>query len=361
MSAPSTATTAASLANKLFDVIVIGGSYAGIAAATQLARARRQVLVVDGGLRRNRFAEHSHGFLTQDGSKAGDIAATGRAQLFAYKNVSWLDDPAMAAASTADAVGADASSAAVAASTRFAVTLASGAVVTAKKIILATGVRDAVPAVPGLWASWGKHVFACPYCHAYELNEAPIGVLAVHAGSVHQALMLPDWGPTTLFTSLKLTAGASTGGVADSDGTEGEAATAAGGGAAAEATETMTLTLDSEQLRMLAARGVTVDSTPVVRVTGSHLELADGRTSAMGGLFIAPTVTLQSDLAVQLGCEIVEGMQGPMVKTEMGATSVPGVFACGDLARQPHNVTLAVADAVLAGVTVHRSLIFAGI
>ena len=168
----------------MFDAIVVGGSFAGLSAALQLARARRRVAVVDAGERRNRFAATSHGFLGQDGRAPGDIVADARAQLLAYPTVEWIDGEAARASGKADA---------------FLLDTAGGDRLETRRIILSPGVTDELPAILGLRERWGRTVFHCPYCHGYELGDGPIGVLASSSASLHHALMLPDWGRTTLF------------------------------------------------------------------------------------------------------------------------------------------------------------------
>ncbi len=290
-----------------FDVIVVGGSYAGLSAATQLARARRRVLVIDGGRRRNRYADRSHGFLTQDGAEAAAIAAQGRAQLRACPNVAWADDTAVAARPAGDG---------------FDVVLPDGASVRGRRLVLAIGVVDSLPAVDGLEERWGTSVFHCPYCHGYELDGGAIGVLAAGEASLHQALMLPDWGRVTLLLN-----------------------------GAFEPQEA--------QLAALARRGVAVERTPVARIEGrADAVLRDGRRVPLAGLFVAARTHIASPLAEQLGCALEAGPMGPYVATDaQKASSVPGVFCCGDMARPAGNVALAVADGALAGIAAHRSLI----
>ncbi|KQQ45330.1 thioredoxin reductase [Duganella sp. Leaf126] len=291
-----------------FDVIVVGGSYAGLSAATQLARARRRVLVIDTGQRRNRYARHSHGFLGQDGREAAAIAADGRAQLLSYPTVQWREGMAARAARLDDG---------------FRITLNDGRDAGAQALVLATGVVDELPALPGLAERWGASVFHCPYCHGYELMAGRIGVLAVGPLSMHHALMLPDWGQVTLFLN----------GAFDPD---------------------------QEQLAALAARGVAIERTAVARIVGhATVELADGRALEMAGLFVMSRTHSASPLAEQLGCAMEEGPTGLFVRTDAAkATSVAGVFACGDAARAAGNVALAVADGALAGVAAHRLTIF---
>jgi thioredoxin reductase len=294
-----------------YDVIIIGGSYAGLSAGLPLARARRSVLVIDAGQRRNRFAPASHGFLTHDGSSPDEIAAEGRSQLMEYDTVEWLHAEVETAKATAEG---------------FAVHLPHGGIRRARRLILATGVRDELPALPGLAERWGRQVFHCPYCHGYELRRGPIGVLATSEMSSHQAAMLPDWGPTTFFLDGRPLP-------------------------------------EGEPLQQLLARGVTIEPGPVARLQGDEgqpleLVLQDGRSFHLAGLFTATTVAV-SPLAARIGCEMEEGPMGRFVKTDaMKATSVTGVFACGDLARPAGSVALAVGDGAMAGVAAHRSLMF---
>lgn len=292
-----------------FDVIVIGGSYAGLSAAMQLARARRRVLVIDAGQRRNRYARHSHGFLGQDGREAAAIANDGRAQLMKYPTVRWIEGSVQRAEKAEQGF--------------FRVTLQDGDAFNAQRLVLATGVVDELPPVPGLAERWGGTVFHCPYCHGYELMEGRIGVLATGPLSMHHALMLPDWGQVTLILNGAFEP-------------------------------------DAEQLASLEKRGVAIERTPVKAITGQAMvELQDGRSLEMAGLFVVSRMHSGSPMAEQLGCELEQGPMGMYVRTDaMKATSVAGVYACGDAARMAGNVALAAADGTLAGVSAHQSLIF---
>lgn len=301
----------------LHDAIVVGGSFAGLSAAMQLARARRRVLVVDAGLPRNRFARHSHGFLGQDGRPPAEILSSARAQVLAYPTARLRADEATHAAAEDGA---------------FAVTLASGAVVRGRRLVLATGVVDELPDLPGLRERWGTSVLHCPYCHGYEVGDGRLGVLAVSEGSVHQALLLPDWSAdVTLFTN-----------------------------GAVEPT--------AEQGAALAARGVRVERRRVLAVAGDGDALAGLRVADAAGdevvpldaLFTGSRTRMASPLAGQLGCAFDDGPFGPVIRTDgRKETTVAGVFAAGDAARVPHNATWASADGVTAGVFAHQSLALA--
>jgi thioredoxin reductase len=295
----------------MLDAIIIGGGFAGLSAAMQLARARRRILVADAGLPRNRFADASHGFFGQDGRAPARIAQEATCQVAAYPTVEIARGEALEAQALPGG---------------FAVTVAGARRVTARRLVLATGVIDILPEIPGLKERWGSSVLHCPYCHGYEHRDRPLGVLAGHPMSAHQAAMIPDWGPTTLFTQGLFAP-------------------------------------DDEQRALLDARGVVIEPIPVVALLGgtANLEgvrLADGRVVAMEGLFVAPAQRMASPLAEQLGCAFDDGPMGPIIRTDAWkATTVPGVYAAGDAARPMQNATFASADGVLAGVAAHQSLV----
>lgn len=287
----------------LLDAIIVGGSYAGMSAALQLARARRQVLVIDTGEPRNRMATHSHGFLGHDGSPPADIVAAARRQLLAYPTVAWREDRAIEASQPQ--------------ARRFAVRCQSGAQFQARCLVLAHGVVDELPVIDGLAERWGKDIFHCPYCHGYELERGRIGVLGGADGETGaQALLLSEWGRVTLFCERR----------------EGEA-------------------LDPR----LAPHGVAVERTPIRRISGrATVELTDGRSCELDAIFVPPASHLASPLAEQLGCELEDG--GCITTDAAKQTTVEGVFACGDNARKAGSIALAVGEGALAGVAAHHAL-----
>ncbi|KML08618.1 MULTISPECIES: NAD(P)/FAD-dependent oxidoreductase [Burkholderia] len=294
------------------EVIVIGGSFAGLSAAMQLARARRRVLVIDAGRPRNRVAAHAHGFFGQDGKPPAQIVEEAAAQLAAYPTVRRIAGDARTAERDADG--------------RFHVTLADGSRASADRLILATGIRDELPALPGLAERWGVSVLHCPYCDGYEVSGRRLGVLATHPLSVHQAILIPDWGPTTWFTQ----------GVVEAN---------------------------HEEAALLDARGVRIERSPVVEILGDAprieaLRLADGQVVPVDALFVGARTAMASDLAQQLGCAFDDGPFGPVVRVDAGKeTNVAGVFAAGDASTPMSNATFASASGVMAGVAAHRSLI----
>ena len=295
----------------MYDVLIIGGSFAGLAAAMPLSRARRKVLLVDAGQPRNRFAVASHGFLGQDGVSPAEIMARGRRELAAYPTFNALDGLVETVAGRID---------------DFTLTLADGRQERARRLILATGISDELPSIPGLRSRWGRTVIHCPYCHGYELGDRPLGVLASGPGSDMKALLVADWGPSTLFTQGAFQP-------------------------------------EPEMAARLAARGVAVEDSPIVELLGPEPELqaarlADGRVVPLGGLFVAPRTHLTSPVAMHLGCRFANGMTGPYIEVDAWkVTSVPGVYAAGDAASPMHSAPLSVADGALAGVGAHKSLL----
>lgn len=293
------------------DVIIVGGAFAGLAAATYLARARRSVCVVDARQPRNRFADASHGFLGFDGSDPRSILTSARDQLAAYPSVRMIEAEAIDARSGEDG---------------FSVFLSSGETISAHKAILAFGLRDTLEPIPGLRERWGKTVLHCPYCHGFEFSDRQLGVLYRIPKSVHQACLIAEWGPTTLYLN-----GAD---------------------------------IDPESAAMLAERGVRVEPGKLKRLIGertalSAVEFEDGRESPLEALYVAPQSCLSSPIAEQLGAAIDDGPFGPQVRTDGDKmTTVHGLYAAGDIARAPHSVSWAVADGVTAGTSAHRALVF---
>ncbi len=207
----------------------------------------------------------------------------------------------------------------------FTISLADGACHEGRRLILATGVSDALPDIPGLGERWGKFVFHCPYCHGYELDEKPLGVLALGPLAVPQALMVSEWGPTTLFVNGSFAP-------------------------------------DKQQCALLSAAQIGVEEQRIERLTDDGrlvtVYLDGGKATPLAGIFVMPKTSLQGSLAEQLGCELDEGITGSYVRVDpMKTTSVAGVFAAGDAASMAGSVTFAVSDGARAGISAHHSLI----
>jgi thioredoxin reductase len=295
------------------DVIIIGGSFAGLAAAMQLGRARRSVLVIDAGQPRNRFATHAHGLLGFDGIAPETILATARQQLASYPTVTLLNDAVTSGQRDGDL---------------FTITTASGTTHTARRLILASGVADVLPDLPGIHERWGHSIFHCPYCHGYEVRDQPLGILATSDLAMHQAQLVRDWtSDLTVFTMPGVT-------------------------------------FTPEQHETLTRLGIRLEPRPVIGLTGVAPQLTgvllnDGTEIPVEGLFIASRVIQTNPLIRQLGIDISESPMGETITTTgHNETGIPGVFAAGDAAVLPHSLSLAIASGMMAGVVAHRSLVF---
>lgn len=291
------------------DAIIIGGSYAGLSAALILARARRDVVVIDAGSPRNRFAGHSHGVLGLDGIAGTDLLKSARQQLLDYPSARWVSASAPDAWTTAAGVE---------------VRTDDGQLHAARKLLLATGITDELPAIPGLSERWGSTVLHCPYCHGYEIGGGAIGVLGGYPWSAAKASLLADWGAVTFFSQG--------------------------------------VPISSEDSATLQQRAVQVEPVPVIAVEGEQstwLEviLADGRRSAQRALFAPALQSMASPLACQLGCALVDSPLGVLIEVDaMKHTTVPGVYAAGDVTTVG-NITLACAEGVRAGIGIHHALV----
>jgi thioredoxin reductase len=296
----------------MHDAIIIGGSFAGLSAAMYLARGRHDVVVLDTGTPRNRFSPQSHGFFTHDGSTPAAMLATARAQLKPYETVRLINGEAVGATGAKDG---------------FSVTLALGEVLEGRRLILTSGVRDILPRIEGLAERWGTSVLHCPYCHGYEYADRRLGVLYAGPGSLHHARLIANWGPTTLFTN----------------GVEME---------------------ESDTLDTLATHGIAVETAPITALRGpdgglSHVEMASARSVLIDALYVAPAIEPRSEVASALGCAMRDAPVGLILEVdERMMTSVPGVYAAGDIAAFPSMVARAVSDGSLAGAMVSQSLIF---
>ncbi|MFJ7294580.1 NAD(P)/FAD-dependent oxidoreductase [Streptomyces collinus] len=268
-----------------YAVVVIGGGAAGLSAALVLGRARHRTLVIDAGEPRNAPAAHMQGYLSRDGMPPAEFLAAGREEIARY-GVELVRDRVVRVEKGED----------------FTVVSAGGRSVRARRLVVATGLKDELPAVPGLAERFGRDVLHCPFCHGWEVRDQPFGVLATSPASVHQALMVSQWSKDVRFFLHT---------VAEEE-------------------------LSDEDLRRLAAAGVDVVPGEVAelvteddRLTG--VRLADGTTHPRSVLFTAPRAVPRTGLLERLGAELHETPFGayPVVDAT-GLTTVPGVWAAGN-------------------------------
>lgn len=293
----------------MFDAAIVGGSFAGLSAALQLARASRSVLILDEGLPRNRMSPAAHGVPGWDGVPPTEILARFREDLAKYPAISLMDGRAEDVSGALDA---------------FMVTTEARSPVHARRIILAHGVQDVLPDLPGLAEAWGRTVLHCPYCHGYEVKGRPLAVLASGPMAAHQAHMLrADWSEEV--TVLV-------------NGVEGFDAPA------------------------LESAGIRVDDRVPLRLVpgdGIRVSFHNGPDAEFAAIFTAPGIDLTGSPADRLGVGLSEGPMGPFVRTgPMQQTDIPGLFAAGDLATPMWNVNFAVGDGARAGAGCHQSLLF---
>lgn len=299
--------------NHAYDVVIVGGSAAGLSAALVLTRARRRVAVVDSGAPRNAPAAHMQGYLSRDGMPPSELVAAGRAEVEAYGGI-LVSDVVDGVAVTGAARSED---------PRFDVRLASGATMSARRVLVATGLRDEIPDVPGAWDRWGRDLLHCPYCHGYEVRDQPLGVLGQGPDTVQHALIVRQWSEdVVLFTH---------------------------GGP-----------LSATEREQLAARGIGVVETPVTRLVVEDdvlrgLELDDGHFVARDAVFVRPRLVPHGDLLVGLGCEADD--HGWTVTDATGATTVPGVWAAGNVANPRAQVVTAAGEGSAAAIAINNDLV----
>jgi thioredoxin reductase len=295
----------------MYDVIIIGGAFAGLSAATQLGRARRKVLVLDTSLPRNRFAAHSHGFFTRDGSPPLELLAEARRQLAAYGTVELRNARATGISGQADS---------------FVVALEGAGPVSSRRIILAHGMTDDLSALPpGADACWGKSVFTCPYCHGYEFGDQRLGLLYRMGDPLEMVRFYKEWTATfTLFTNGN--------------------------------------PIEPHASKALAEMNVPIVDDPVLRLEHDAGNLRAIVTASgsipLDAMFAHPPARLSTTIGVDLGCQTKEGHVGPFYAVDATQmTTVPGIYAAGDAANPMPSISYAVSAGVAAGTFAHRSLL----
>lgn len=302
---------------KAYDVVIVGGGAAGLSAALVLGRARRRVLVVDAGAPRNAPAAHMQGYLSRDGMPPSELLAVGREEIARY-GVELVAGTVVGLAA-AEAAGDEPS---------FRVALGSGDEVVGRRVLVTTGVRDDVPDVPGVRERWGRDLLHCPYCHGWEVRDEPLGVLGGFAGSVDHALLLRGWSDDVAFFahSYEVTA---------------------------------------DEREQLAAVGVPVVEGEVAQLVVEDdrlvgVELADGRVVPRTAVFVRPRIVPHEDgLLAGLGCEVDPG--GFVATDRMGATSVPGVWAAGNVADPRAQVITAAGEGSAAAIAINADLVSADV
>lgn len=294
----------------MYDVIIVGGSAAGLSAALILGRFRRQVLICDHQKPRNAPADAAHNFFTRDGTPPAELLQIGREQLRPYPTVQYCAAEVVSLKPIADG---------------FDVQTAEGTVFQGRRVLLATGVRDELPAIPGLADYWGKGgVHHCPYCHGWEVRDQKIVIIGNGAVVSHLAALL-----SALSTDIAACL-------------YGEPSPTA------------------EQLSQLQQMGVALYDTEIASIEGDSghvrgVRLGDGRVIPCQAIFVGTKPQPHSSLAQDIGCLFDE--RGYVQVDELGRTSVPNFYAAGDMVTPFHQLVMAAASGTAAGSGINADIV----
>jgi thioredoxin reductase len=290
-----------------YDVVVIGGGAAGLSAALVLSRARRNVLVVDSGTPRNAPAAHMHGFLSRDGVSPSELLAIGRDEVTGYGGT--VLNGAVTQLVRDDTTG-------------FRVLMADGQRFSARRLLVATGLRDELPDIPGLRDRWARDVLHCPYCHGHEVRDKKLGVLGGSPDAVRYAQIIRQWSSDVVFFPPER--------------------------------------LAADESSQLVAREIGVVEGTVKRVVIdddklSGVEMVDGRAVLRDALFVPPRFVPNNDLLVGLGCDIDDN--GWVVTDGASQTTVPGVWVAGNVANPRAQVITAAGEGSAAAIAINADLV----
>lgn len=318
MTEKTSANKAHTLPEGLVDAVVIGGGAAGLNGALMLARSRRSVVVIDGGAPRNAPAAAMHGLLGSDGLPPAELLARGRKEVRSYGGVV-VTGEVTSASPLAPSVEGD---------PRFTLTLADGRSLRARRLLVATGLRDGLPEVPGLAEHWGAAVVHCPYCHGWEVRDEPIGILATGAASVHHALLFRQLSDDLVYFTHETA-------------------------------------LDGQTRARLTARGVRIVDTPVGEVLKgpdggiTGVRLVDGQVVDRRVLAVATTMWARTEGLEGLGLPMEELPHGAGRRFSCGiagTTEVPGVWVAGNATDLTAQVGAAATSGALAGAHINAHL-----
>lgn len=292
-------------ASPTYDVVIAGGGAAGLSAALVLGRARRRVAVIDAGAPRNAPAAHLQGYLSRDGMPPADLLSRGRAEVTAY-GVEIIQDTVLDI------------------EPGFTVHLGNGEVLSARRILVATGVTDGLPDIPGVRERWGRDLLHCPYCHGWEVRDQPLGVLGSNPGSILHAQLVRQWSDDVIYFAHTQ-----------------------------EPTPTEAAELDARAIRVVhgeAARLVVEDD----HLAG--VELTDGSIIARAAVFVRPLITPHPEpLLATVGCDLDD--TGFAVVDRTGRTSVPGAWGAGNAVDPRAQVITAAGSGSAAAIAINADLV----
>lgn len=293
-----------------YEVIIIGGSYAGLSAGMALGRASRNILIIDSNTPCNRHTPHSHNFITQDGETPAAISAKAKEQVLRYPTVTFIKDKAITGTKTDG---------------RFTITTESGKSFTTRKLLFAAGIKDIMPPISGFEDCWGISVIHCPYCHGYEVKGQKTAILANGEAPIHYAKLLLQWTKDlTVFTN-------------------GDAQ------------------FDSEQLAKLKQYNIAIIKGSIAKLKHSkgyveEIVMQNGDVHNYKVIYHKPANEQHCDIPQQLGCKINE--QNLLIVDEMQKTNIPHVYAAGDCITMMRSVSNAVAQGSKAGAVINNEMLF---
>jgi len=296
--------------SSLYDVVIVGAGPAGLSAALILGRARRTVLICDNGRPRNAASHALHGYLTRDGIHPREFLAIGRKELTPYTTVSLRDIGVADAACEADG--------------RFKVTLADGTSVRSRKLLVATGVCDNLPEIPGIQAMYGRSVFHCPYCDGWEIRDQPIAIYGQEHRGIGLSLELTAWSRDLVLCT---------------DGPGG---------------------IGGDDRARLARNGIRIREERVAALEGrdgmlERIVFESGEPLPRRAMFFSAGQFQRSQLAVRLGCEVSE--KGTVWTGKYESTHLPGLYVAGDASRAVQWVIVAAAEGAEAAFAINTDLL----
>jgi len=294
---------------KMIDVVIVGGSYAGLSAAMALGRSLNEVLIIDSGRPCNRQTPFAHNLVMHDGQKPADIANAAKEQVTKYPTVNFMNDTVTAAEQVQGG---------------FEVRTAQGEVIKARKLLFTTGVADIMPPMKGFAECWGISVLHCPYCHGYEVKNEEIGLLGNGNLGFELCKMLGNWSKSlTLFTNGQST-------------------------------------LTEEQVGKLQSRNVQIVEEEIDELIHNEgllqqVVLKNGNRVPLAAIFARPDFRQHCTVPEQLGCVMTE--EGYIKIDDLHKTTVDGVFAAGDNCSMLRSLAMAIAAGSKTGACISKELI----
>jgi thioredoxin reductase len=294
---------------KIFDVIIIGGSYSGLSAAMSLGRSLRNVLIIDSAKPCNIQTPHSHNFITQDGEIPKVIAEKARAQVLKYKTIEIINALATQGKRTDEG---------------FEITTGSNHIYTSKKLIFATGLKDIMPDINGYKECWGISILHCPYCHGYEVKNLKTGIIANGDFAFEFAKMINHWtNDLTVFTN------------GDSS-----------------LSDEQIQTIERNKIKIIESE---IDSIEHTSGQIRSIVFKDKSSFELKALYARPDFVQHCDIPFELGCEVTD--QGLLKVDMFQKTNKYGIFACGDNSNFGRAVSVSVASGTMAGASCNKELI----